>query len=143
MRAETRRMHYSFRLYIVRDDKRVLGKGGAQILNAIDRLGSLSATARDLKMSYRFVWNSIQRIENRLGCPVVVTRRGGTSRNSRKGGGSTRLTPLAKALLDDYQSMEKRLQTQIRARNPCFSSAQRYKSPKGTGRHINDSRGAL
>jgi len=121
MRAETRRMHYSFRLYVVRDGARILGKGGAQILNAIDRLGSLSATAMELGMSYRFVWNSIQRIETRLGKPVVVTRRGGTTHGSGKGGGSTSLTPVARALLKDYMEMEKRLQAQIRVNSRSLS----------------------
>jgi len=122
MHATSRRLHYAFRLYIVYDGERVLGKGGAQILNAIDRVGSLREAAKELRMSYRFVWNSIQRIENRLGKPVVVTRRGGTSRSKRKGGGSTRLTPLARTLLSEYGATEKRLETQIRGRRLSLSN---------------------
>jgi len=113
MRNQKRPLHYSFRLYVVSDGKRVLGKGGAQILNAIDRLGSLSATAKELKMSYRFVWRYLRRMEDRLGKPVIVTWRGGTRHTKRKGGGGTHLTPLAKALLGDYEAMEKRLRREI------------------------------
>ena len=49
MRIYNRKLRHSFRL----DGQRVLG--GAQILTAIVRLGSLSASAKELKMSYRFV----------------------------------------------------------------------------------------
>jgi len=98
---------------MIYDGKRVLGKGGAQILNAVDRLGSLTAAAKELRMSYRFVWNSIHRTEDRLGKRVVVTRRGGLPHSSRKGGGSTKLTPFGNALLRDYRKMEERLRDQV------------------------------
>jgi len=116
MRSQNRELHYSFRLYVVCDGERVLGKGGAQILNAVDRLGSLTAAAKELKMSYRFVWRYIARVEDRLGKPVIVTRRGGTRHARRKGGGGTKLTPVARSLLKDYRAMEERLQKQIDSR---------------------------
>ena len=116
MRFQNRKLHYSFRLYIVCDGERVLGKGGAQILTAVGRLGSLTAAAKELKMSYRFVWRYIARIEDRLGKPVIVTRRGGTRHARRKGGGGTKLTPLARTLLRDYRAMEERLRKQIDSR---------------------------
>jgi len=118
MGNQNRRLRYSFRLYVLSDGKRVLGKGGAQILNAIDRLGSLSAAADELKMSYRFVWRYVRRIEDRLGSPVVVTRRGGTPHVSGKGGGGADLTPVAKTLLKGYVVMEKRLQKEISSVGP-------------------------
>ena len=117
MRIQNRRLRYSFRLYLLSDEKRVFGKGGAQILSAIDRLGSLSASAKKLHMSYRFVWKYIQRMEDRLGKPVIVTRRGGTPHAGRKGGGGAKLTPIARTLLKDYRAMEKRLQKQISIRD--------------------------
>jgi len=64
-------------------------------------------------MSYRFVWNYIRRIEARLGKPVIVTRRGGTRHARRKGGGGTKLTPVARNLLINYRAVVKRLQRQI------------------------------
>ena len=113
MRNQKKTLRYSFRLYVLCDGKRVLGKGGAQILNAVDRLGSLSAAAKDLRMSYRFVWRYVRRMEDRLGEPVVITRRGGTRHGRRKGGGGAELTPDARALLKDYREMEERLQKEI------------------------------
>jgi molybdate transport system regulatory protein len=113
MRRHAGTLRYSFRLYALRNGKRVIGKGGAQILSEIDRLGSLSATAKELEMSYRFVWRYLHRMEERLGKPVIVTRRGGTLHGKVKGGGGTRLTPAAKTLLEDYKDMEERLRREI------------------------------
>ena len=100
----------------------MLGKGGAQILEGIDRLGSLTATAKSLKMSYRFVWRYIRRTEDRLGEPVIVTRRGGKPTEKRRGGGGAELTPAGKNLLSDYRAMETKLQNQITTtgRKPLF-----------------------
>jgi len=113
MSPQNRKLRYGFRLYILCDEKRVLGKGGAQILDAVARLGSLSSAAKELEMSYRFVWNYIRRMEAGLGKPVILTRRGGTLHATRKGGGGTELTPLARTLLKDYRLVEGRLRKQL------------------------------
>lgn len=104
-----RNLHYSFRLYLNANGKRVLGKGGAEILEAIREHGSITAAADELEMSYRFVWNYLNRMRERAGKPMIVTRRGGTLHSRRKGGGETTLTPFARALLEDYRAMEKLL----------------------------------
>ena len=109
-------MHYSFRLYIVSKGRRVLGKGGYQILEAVDRLGSISAAANELQMSYRFIWNYVRRMEDRLGKPVIVTRRGGAPHGRRRGGGGAELTRTAKALLDNYRATEAQLRKELASR---------------------------
>jgi molybdate transport repressor ModE-like protein len=67
-------------------------------------------------MSYRFVWNYIRRTEERLGRPVIVTRRGGAPHETRKGGGGTELTPIAKALLKNYAATEAELRKELASR---------------------------
>ena len=109
-------LRYTFRLYIVSNGRRVLGKGGAQILEAVERLGSISAAANELQMSYRFTWNYIRRMEERLGRPVIVTRRGGATHGRRKGGGGAKLTRIAKALLQEYRATEAKLQKELASR---------------------------
>ena len=91
----------------------MLGKGGAQILSGITKLGSLSATASELQMSYQFVWRYVRRMEDRLGKPIIVSRRGGTPHGARKGGGGATLTPVARALLKEYKTIEERMRKQI------------------------------
>ncbi|PVX27520.1 MAG: molybdenum-pterin-binding protein, partial [Candidatus Bathyarchaeum sp.] len=51
----------------------LLGKGGAEILNTINELESISKAAEKAEMSYRYVWNYLAKLEKRLGEPVVKT----------------------------------------------------------------------
>ena len=115
MHEKKRRYQYSFRLYLNVDGKRVLGKGGAQILEAVKKHGSIATAAKEVHMSYKFVWDYLSRMNERLKKPVIITHRGGTQHRKQKGGGGTKLTPLAKALLKNYRTTEKRLHREISA----------------------------
>jgi len=79
----------------------LLGKGGATILESIKQVESISKTAKNAEMSYRYVWNYLAKLEKRLGEPVVKTFKGGS-----KGGGGATLTELGKKLLDEYNRAE-------------------------------------
>jgi len=87
----------SCKVWIELDGKRVLGKGGAAILEQIDKLQSISKTAEKLGMSYRYVWNYLDEVKNAVGEPIVVTFKGG-----KVGGGGARLNELGKFLLSEY-----------------------------------------
>lgn len=101
------KLQYTFRLYLNNAaGMRVLGKGGAEILEAISEYGSIVAAARYLGMSYKFVWDYLIRMQKRLNQPVIVTHRGGTDSAKRKGGGGTSLTPLARNLLREFNSTQ-------------------------------------
>ena len=79
----------------------LLGKGGAQILEAIKEVKSISKAAKKVGMSYRYVWNYLAKIEKTLQEPVVQTYKGG-----RKGGGGAYLTKLGENLLKEYRRVE-------------------------------------
>jgi len=79
----------------------VLGRGGAQILEAIKDKESISRAAKKVGMSYRYVWNYVAKIEKALRKPIVETYKGG-----RAGGGGARLTELGKSLLKEYKRVE-------------------------------------
>jgi molybdate transport system regulatory protein len=79
----------------------LLGKGGAEILKEIDKQQSLSRAAEKLGMSYRYVWNYVQKIHVALGQEVVETHKGG-----RTGGGGAKLTRIGKNLLAEYTRLE-------------------------------------
>ncbi len=79
----------------------LLGKGGADILNAIRSEQSISKAARKLGMSYRYVWNYLAKLQKALHEPVVTTHKGGT-----KGGGGAELTSLGESLLKEYRRIE-------------------------------------
>jgi molybdate transport system regulatory protein len=79
----------------------VLGKGGAEILKAIAKEQSISKSAAKLNMSYRYVWNYLQKIQKAIKAPVVVTYKGG-----KTGGGGAKLTALGQSLIEEYQRVE-------------------------------------
>jgi len=81
--------------------KPLLGKGGAQILDAIKEVKSISKAAKKVGMSYRYVWNYVAKIEKTLQEPIVQTYKGG-----RKGGGGAHLTKLGESLLKEYKRVE-------------------------------------
>ena len=79
----------------------LLGKGGAEILQAIQEEASISKAAKKLGMSYRYAWNYLSKMEKTLQEPIVETLKGG-----RGGGGGARLTELGKRLLKEYKRVE-------------------------------------
>jgi molybdate transport system regulatory protein len=81
--------------------KPLIGRGGAEILEAIDKENSLSKAAEALGMSYRYVWNYVQEIQNAMEERIVDTYKGGKS-----GGGGAKLTDLGKSLLSEYKQAE-------------------------------------
>ena len=88
----------SCKVWIEYNGKPVLGKGGAEILKAIATEKSISKAAVKLSMSYRYVWNYLQRIRKAVEAPVVETYKGG-----KTGGGGATLTALGQSLIEEYQ----------------------------------------
>jgi molybdate transport system regulatory protein len=76
----------------------VLGKGGAEILKAISKDHSISKAAEKLGMSYRYVWNYLQKIQKAVEAPIVETFKGG-----KAGGGGAKLTALGQSLIVEYE----------------------------------------
>jgi len=81
--------------------KPILGKGGAEILEAVKGEGSISKAAKKAGMSYRYVWNHLAKMEKVLQAPIVETYKGG-----RLGGGGAKLTELGESLLREYRRVE-------------------------------------
>jgi molybdate transport system regulatory protein len=79
----------------------LVGKGGAQILEAIRKEQSISKAAKKAGMSYRYVWNYLADLHKALEEPVVETFKGG-----KKGGGGAKLTRLGETLLKEYRRVE-------------------------------------
>ena len=91
----------SCKVWIEYKEKPLIGKGGAEILEAIQKESSISKAAKTLGMSYRYVWNYIQDIQETLNEHIVETYKGG-----KAGGGGATLTELGKSLLDEYRQVE-------------------------------------
>ncbi len=77
-----------------------IGPGKADLLDAIDRCGSISGAARALGMSYRRAWQLTNVMNHAFREQVVAAGSGGAR------GGGARLTPFGREVLDRYRAME-------------------------------------
>ncbi|BDY12923.1 TOBE domain-containing protein [Hydrogenimonas cancrithermarum] len=73
-------------LWFENEQKAFFGKGRIELLEQIDRYGSISKAAKAMKMSYKAAWDAVNEMNNLSAEPIVVRETGG------KGGGGTRLT---------------------------------------------------
>jgi molybdate transport system regulatory protein len=81
-------------------DEIAIGPGKADLLEAVERTGSISAAGRDLGISYRRTRDMIDVLNRYWGGAVVETAKGGTAH-----GGSV-LTRRGREVLDAYRQLD-------------------------------------
>jgi len=79
------------------DDNAIIGKGRMEILDNIEKTGSINQTAKIMKMSYKAVWSKIKATEKSLNTVIVHTDRKEGSHLSAQG----------KDLLEKYRLLKK------------------------------------
>ncbi|MFO1322320.1 MAG: winged helix-turn-helix domain-containing protein [Burkholderiales bacterium] len=79
-----------------------MGPGKAELLQAIERTGSISAAAREMDMSYRRAWLLVDTMNQSFKQPLVSTETGG-----QRGGGA-HVTAFGEDVLRRYLEMEKK-----------------------------------
>jgi molybdate transport system regulatory protein len=125
------KFHYTYRLYFNLNGRRVLGKAGAQILEAVNEYGSIAEAAKSLDMSHKFVWNYLTRMRSILKQPMIVTHRGGTEHGKgKRGGGGASITPLTISLLKEFRRTERRVHAL-----PSNASTPRLPNAAGVPKH--------
>ncbi len=67
------------------DDNAIIGKGRMEILDNIEKTGSINQTAKMMKMSYKAVWSKIKATEKHLNTTIVHADRKEGSRLSIQG----------------------------------------------------------
>jgi molybdate transport system regulatory protein len=77
-----------------------MGPGKAELLQAIERTGSISAAAREMDMSYRRAWLLVDTMNQSFKQVLVSTETGG-----QRGGGA-RVTEFGHEVLQRYLAME-------------------------------------
>ncbi len=77
-----------------------MGPGKADLLEAIERSGSISAAAREMGMSYRRAWVLVDTMNRYWAKPLVETSIGGIGR------GGASLTPFGVQVLKAYRELE-------------------------------------
>lgn len=73
------------------------------LLEAVDELGSITAAAKRLGLSYRAAWDSLQALNNLFDAPVMEATAGG------KAGGVARLTPRGRAVVRAFHRVQAEL----------------------------------
>lgn len=77
-----------------------LGPGKVDLLERIDRTGSISAAGREMDMSYRRAWTLVETLNAMFRTPLVDSARGGS------GGGGARLTEAGRRVVALYRAVE-------------------------------------
>lgn len=94
-------------LRVVLNDKAYVGPGRADLLEGIARTGSISASGKEMGMSYKRAWSLVQALNQGFGKPLVETARGGVAQ------GGALLTPLGEEVLARYRAMQKATEVAI------------------------------
>ncbi len=88
------------------DEKAFFGKGRIELLEQIERHGSISKAAKAMKMSYKAAWDAVNEMNSLGREPIVAKETGG------RGGGGTRLTEKGREYIRIYKeisSLQQRL----------------------------------
>ena len=93
------------RLRVDFDSRCSVGVGKVQLLEGIARTGSLSAAAREMRMSYRRAWLLLEDMNISFDHPVARASVGG------RGGGGVVLTAFGMKLIEGYRRLESSVQT--------------------------------
>jgi molybdate transport system regulatory protein len=90
------------RLWVEKDGELYIGWGRVLLLENIDRLGSISAAARAMKLGYRNAWLWIEAMNRLASAPLVEKATGGA------GGGHARLTEEGRKAIRQYKELRAR-----------------------------------
>lgn len=93
-------MEISSNLTLELSNKPFLLEKRIELLNAIQRLGSISKAAKAVPMSYKSAWEAIDSMNNLSSTPIVAKETGGS------GGGGSKLTPYGQNLLKTYKILK-------------------------------------
>lgn len=87
----------SLKIRISHEGNIALGPGKIELLKHIEQHGSISAAAKQMKMSYRRAWELVDMMNRCFDQPVVVSTAGGSH------GGGAQVTAFGQALMLAYQ----------------------------------------
>ena len=97
-------VHPKLRVWVMFGDTVKIGVGRAELLEAIEQLGSIKAAAEQFGMSYRYVWGYLRELETAAGVPFIERHRGGGAARG------ARLTPEGKRVLAQYWEFNRRIE---------------------------------
>ena len=96
------------KVWVEKDGKLLMGTGRATLLERIDQLGSISAAARSMKLTYRNAWLWVEAMNRLAAVPLVVKSAGGER------GGFARLTEEGRRIVDEYKKERAKVRGSLR-----------------------------
>ena len=101
--SSTKQYKIEVRLWIEETEGPFLGIGKIWLLENIQKTGSITNAAKEMKMAYRQAWQLVQEMNQRAETPLVEKTLGG------KGGGGARLTEAGERAIILFYEIEKRI----------------------------------
>ncbi|MHA1268528.1 MAG: TOBE domain-containing protein [Candidatus Helarchaeota archaeon] len=98
----------NYKIWLEKNGTNIMGKGGARLLEFIDKTNDLGKAAKLMNCSYKHAWNILQRIKKRYNQTPVITHKGG-----KGGGGGIELSSLGKTLLRIYKQFNEYIQNSL------------------------------
>jgi len=100
-----------------------IGPGKARLLQSVRDTGSISAAARDMRMSYKRAWVLLDSMNQAFTEPVVAASPGGS------GGGGAALTAFGAEVLERYRRIHGRADAEAAEDLRALASRSRSDSP--------------
>jgi molybdate transport system regulatory protein len=88
-------------IWLSGDASNNLARGQVNLLQSIERTGSITAAAKQLGISYKTAWERLDRLNNLAESPLVTKSTGGSQ------GGGTRLTPYGRQIVEGFCEVER------------------------------------
>ena len=93
----------NFKLWLEHEGVYVFGPGAFALMTSIHKTGSITQAAKELKMSYRYAWGVIRKIEKKLDAKLLDSFKGG-----KEGGGGATVTEYGLSLMKLYALVNER-----------------------------------
>ena len=94
-------------LRITLSDTAYIGPGRADLLELIDKTGSISAAGKAMGMSYKRAWGLVQALNEGFGTALVESSRGGATQ------GGAQLSAAGRLVLASYRAMQDKTRSAI------------------------------
>ena len=93
---------FSVKIRILSGDELAMGPGKADLLDQINKTGSIAAAGRAMNMSYKRAWDLVETMNKCFKTPLVEKSKGGATK------GGAIVTPFGIEILKKYRSIQKK-----------------------------------